>query len=469
WLFYASTEMNPRNPIWRDVPALNSYIARVQAVLQEGSPANDVLLYWPIYDVWHSDQGLNINMTVHHRDWFEKFPVAALAGKLWQNGWTFDFISDRQLAACRPDGVNVKTAGGTRYRAIVVPATIHMPVATAEKLAALAKAGVKVIYDSSLPADVPGLQNLDTRRAALKSALSAAQPAPDVEAALRTTRSQPEPMTPTHGLEFVRRSNATGRWYFITNRTSKPIDDFVELGVPAPGVLILDPLTGRSGAAALRRQGRLSAVRLQLEPGASIILRTLDRYASGPRWQYTNATGDPVSITSPWSVTFLAGGPQLPPPYETKELRPWSAQGPAYEVFGGTAVYKTNFEVPAAGNYLLDLGQVAQSARVRLNGKDLGTVWCAPFRLTAEGVQLNNTLEIEVTSTAANRIRDLDRRKVLWKNFYDINFVNMDYKPFDASNWPLAPSGLQGPVQLTRLSAPAAAAPARKAPARPAK
>jgi len=27
---------------------------------------------------------------------------------------------------------------------------------------------------------------------------------------------------------------------------------------------------------------------------------------------------------------------------------------------------------------------------------------------------------------------------VKWKNFYDINFVGLDYKPFDASNWPLA-------------------------------
>ncbi len=461
WLFYASTEMNPRNPIWHDAPALNSYIERVQSVLQDGIPDNDILLYWPIYDIWHSDKGLNINMTVHHRQWFEDFPVATLADKLWRNGWTFDFISDRQLAACRPDGINVKTAGGTRYRAIVVPATTHMPVATAEKLAALAKAGVKVIYDTALPTDVPGLNNIEARRQALQAALATAKPSPDVEAALRTTRSQPEPMTASHGLEFVRRSNATGRWYFITNRTTKAVDDYVELGVTAPGVLILDPLTGRSGAATLRRQGARPAVRLQLEPGASLILRTLDRYASGPRWQYLAPAGEPLQITTPRSVTFLAGGPELPAPYEARQLKPWSDQGPAYESFGGTAVYKTTLTVPAPGNYILDLGQVSQSARVRLNGKDLGTVWCAPFRLRAEALQLKNELEIEVTSTAANRIRDLDRRKVNWKNFYDINFVNMDYKPFDAANWPITPAGLQGPVQLTRLSAPAT--PARRA------
>ena len=61
-----------------------------------------------------------------------------------------------------------------------------------------------------------------------------------------------------------------------------------------------------------------------------------------------------------------------------------------------------------------------------------------------------NLLEIEVCNVCANRIRDLDRRGVKWKNFHDINFVNIDYKPFDASDWPLAEAGLIGPVTLSR-------------------
>ena len=64
-----------------------------------------------------------------------------------------------------------------------------------------------------------------------------------------------------------------------------------------------------------------------------------------------------------------------------------------------------------------------------------------------------NVLEVEVTNVSANRIRDLDRRGVKWKNFYDINIVNLDYKPFDASNWPLTDSGLLGPVTLTPVTA----------------
>jgi hypothetical protein len=62
-----------------------------------------------------------------------------------------------------------------------------------------------------------------------------------------------------------------------------------------------------------------------------------------------------------------------------------------------------------------------------------------------------NLLEVEVTNVSANRIRDLDQRGVKWKIFHDINIVSdVDsiYKPFDASQWPLTPSGLIGPVML---------------------
>ena len=101
-----------------------------------------------------------------------------------------------------------------------------------------------------------------------------------------------------------------------------------------------------------------------------------------------------------------------------------------------------------------------ESARVELNGRSLGTLWSRPFRVRL-GQALRpgeNVLEVEVTNLPANRIRDLDRRGVPWKRFHDINVVNVDYKPFDASSWPLTDSGLLGPVTLTPLRAPAEAA-----------
>ncbi len=97
WLFYASTEMNPRNPIWRDVPALNAYIARCQAVLQSGQPDNDVLLYWPVADFWSQPDGLVQPMAVGKTEWFENQPIGKTAHELWNKGYAFDYVSDAQL------------------------------------------------------------------------------------------------------------------------------------------------------------------------------------------------------------------------------------------------------------------------------------------------------------------------------------------------------------------------------------
>ena len=140
-------------------------------------------------------------------------------------------------------------------------------------------------------------------------------------------------------------------------------------------------------------------------------------------------------------------------PFSTAKLASWTELGgPEAQSFGGTAFYTLRFDAPSgaqAQRWTLDLGKVVQSARVRLNGKDLGTVFTLPYRVSLEALKpQDNVLEVEVTGTSANRIRDLDVRGVKWKIFYDPNVVNREYKPFDASKWPIAEQGLLGPVTL---------------------
>jgi hypothetical protein len=57
-------------------------------------------------------------------------------------------------------------------------------------------------------------------------------------------------------------------------------------------------------------------------------------------------------------------------------------------------------------------------------------------------------IEVEATDLTANRLWDLDRRKVLGGVFQDIEFVDTRYRSFDASGWPVLDSGLLGPVGL---------------------
>ena len=64
WQFYAASEVNPRNAIWHDLPALNQYIARCQSILAAGAPDNDVLLYWPIHDFWQDSTAMGLYLTM---------------------------------------------------------------------------------------------------------------------------------------------------------------------------------------------------------------------------------------------------------------------------------------------------------------------------------------------------------------------------------------------------------------------
>ncbi|MEO5999530.1 MAG: hypothetical protein ABIN89_22235 [Chitinophagaceae bacterium] len=62
-------------------------------------------------------------------------------------------------------------------------------------------------------------------------------------------------------------------------------------------------------------------------------------------------------------------------------------------------------------------------------------MWSIPFQLRIKKYLKGrtNTITIEVANLMANRIRDMDIKGIVWRNYHEINFVNLQYKPFDAS------------------------------------
>ena len=482
WHFYASLEMNPRNSIWHDVPVLNAYATRCQSILQSGHPDNDILLYWPIYDFWQNPEGRIQQMTVHARAWLEAQPLGEAADTLWKRGYSFDYISDRWLASAKTSSHDIEVPGGL-YRVLVVPSSRLMPDTTLRKLIALAESGATIIFQDRLPSDVPGWGQLEKRRAQFKRSLEQLTSQlttsgklktatlkrglvliGPLEAALQKAAVTRETLFDETGLMCIRRGFPGGRYYFIANRSeSHSVDGWVPLAKPAQSVTIMDPMSGKTGLAALRTQfpDRFS-VRLQLAPGESVVLCCLDASTPGlADWNYWKPEGPAVQLDGNWSVAFLQGGPELPRPFETAHLASWTQLNDTNaQRFAGSALYTTHFDAPSTGQFdgypggwQLDLGSVCQSARVWLNGVALGTLVTPPFRIAPVRLKpTDNVLEVEVTNVSANRIRDLDRRGVRWKNFYDINIVSLDYRPFNAADWPLRDSGLLGPVALTPIT-----------------
>ena len=105
----------------------------------------------------------------------------------------------------------------------------------------------------------------------------------------------------------------------------------------------------------------------------------------------------------------------------------------------------------AADNWILNLGDVRESAKVWLNDNYLGDAWSVPFTLRTGELRDINKLVIQVTNLAANRIRAKEKRGEEWKIFHEINIVDKDYKKLDATLWNPMPSGLLGDVSLTPL------------------
>lgn len=471
WKFYAATHFAPHNTIWRDAPAFFDYITRVQSVLQNSRPDNELLVYWPIYDIWDDTEhgGLFQQLTIHRvSEWLIPSAFYQLVKELIEAGYSVDFISDRQLieATAGPDGIQLT---GGHYKALILPDCERLPASTFQHMLDLAAQGGRVLM-ADLPDEAPGWRDREKRSLALqqlKAELSSAGKESNtsisrgdgkiflgnrIQETLSTIGIQPETVVQS-GLKFLRQKWEHGYYYYFVNHTAKAIDDRIALATRARSAVLMDPQSGRTGLAQLEQ----NEIRLQLLPGEAMIVRTFtDRKIDGPLWHYEDRRVAPIPIDGPWAVTFLDGGPQLPSGFEKNSLSSWTEWSEAAANFSGTARYRTTIPKPAAAadEYLLDLGQVRESARVFLNGKEIGTTWSIPFRVRIDGADFrdgDNQLEIEVTNLGANRIRYMDREGIVWKKFYDTNVVHKTYQPFDASGWPDMPSGLLGPVSLKPL------------------
>ena len=477
WLFYAAVHFTPANPWWTDFATLNRYVARVQAFLQAGKPDNDVLLYFPVYDRY-ADRS---NGLLEHFDGVPASDSSEFrtdAELMLERGYAFDYISDRQLQEVAFADGSLQT-GGAQYRTVVVPDAGYVPLPTMEKLVELARRGASVIVHGDLPFSVPGLGDLENRAARFNELLAepsfeatedpavrvarlgdgAILTGHDLASLLEHARIRREGMVDS-GLRFVRRKDEGGTTYFVVNDGDSAFGGWVALAAGAASAAVYDPMAEVSGFAAHRvgENGR-TEVYLQIPPGESRIVRLLVEAASGRPWSYHRPAGQPREIEGSWTIEFVEGGPELPAAVRASELRSWTELGGgAVRSFSGTARYTTSFARPASGErWVLDLGRVHESARVRLNGREIGTLIGPNYTLTLEANQLReeNRLEVSVTNLMANRIADLDRRGVFWKKFYNVNFPARlsenrgENGLFDASRWTPLPSGLMGPVTLT--------------------
>ena len=466
WLFYASTNYGPSSHFWPHLPLLNQYVERCQSRLQRSKPDNDVLVYFPIHDLWatpaKSDGGIH-QLEVHHVErWLLPLPFGQLGEQLLQRGYAFDYVSDDLLNKLTVDSQGQLKSGASTYRVLLIPRLTYLPETTLTQLEKLARQGVQIVFTDQLPQQAPGFYGHHARSAILQQQgrdlrrLPSVRVSQNVFQTLDSAGIRAERLAPL-GLSFIRKKAGDTTQYFITNLGNRFREGWVAL--LAKGTAIqYDPLTNEHSELHQRtNQTGQNEVFLRVEPGQSRfvdVVRTAVP-ASATSGDMNHSTESIVKLAGPWQLQFGPGKPVLTTTHELPTFVSWTTLGDSALYYSGKAHYVTTFNLPTTAainrSYKLDLGDVREVADVRLNGQSLGTAWCLPYQLTIPANRLRrgaNRLEIDVTNLSANYMRLYDRQHPGWKKFYDINIVDIRYQPFDASKWEPMPSGLLGPVQL---------------------
>ncbi len=449
WGFYASTQLNDRNPIWHHLPALNTYIARVQAVLQSGQPYSDVFLYSPIADPYSEVGGPKLRQNIDGKNWFKGTGLEKTSQSLWDAGVHFDFISDRQIKQ-----LLLTTA---RRHTIVLPSLKRIPLKTAKALDQLAREGAQIIsLEDPQNWIVPGYARNQERQAELNTLVAAALGS----GRIRHTSQQellslaPDTWQSSSNFRCIRRIQENGTHsYFIVNRGDEAATVSIPLPTDQKTCERLDPWTGEIGTVPLQDGGVLN---LTLAPLESTLIQTLAAPSNAnpfPNRVQTLTTEIPLNHN--WTLSFIDGGPTLPKTRKLQNLAPITELGdPELESFAGLLAYQNTFTLnrdQAKQRFTIDLGSLSSSAQLFVNGELIATTIRPPFTLSIPASSLTageNELRIEVATLAENRIRNLDRTGTPWRIFNDINFVNIDYQAFDASEWDIAAYGLFGPVTM---------------------
>lgn len=432
-LFYASMEMSPINPIWHDAPAFFEYIARVQAWMQYGEPDNDLLVYLPMYDIWSEYPGRLLGLDIHKMDKVAPRFIHAV-NSLYAAGYDMDYVSERMIDSIQgvsADGRLISPSGVT-YKALVLPEVHRMPERTQARIAELERQGATIIRIEK--------GNYAEAMAHYPSIL-------------------PEKMRSEYGLKSIRRKNDTGWHYFISDLQAEDVNAWIPLATPAKGAWWFDAVTGKVQAVPVRQTADGDAeVYLSLRSGESGVLQTTMQAVAAQMPKQEGIAIDMTAYTWTLTPTEMTAFGSLES-VQMQGVQPWTSLDSTWQTARGTARYSVEVklsqkQIKQAAGWVLDLGDVRESASVYVNGKRAGTVFAVPYRVDVTPYLHagKNTIEIDVTGLPANHIAEMDRRGIIWRKFKDANIANLKGGKISYyGNWDVMPAGLNSIVRLIPL------------------
>ena len=480
-----------RHQTWWHLSAdYHKYIARCQYVLRQGTPVADILY-----------------LTPEGAPHVFRAPKSAFEGDEVlpdRRGYNFDGCSPKALMelADVKDG-SIVFPGGARYRLLVLPDVKTMTPELLEKIAELLKNGANVVgmppVKSPSLTDYPGCdgkvaemaagiwgslnsemkeKEIQVGKGTLYTGTSYCQPDSgelypnyDITASILEEMNVNQNFKSSGSLRYIHRKTDNRDVYFVSNRTDSVVTDVCKFRVGQGVPELWNPVTGETTVISeFNIENGIASVSLRFEPAQSFfVVFNYDaksaKSSAFPKANF-NETAKSMALEGSWEVTFDTawGGPSK---VIFDSLTDWSVHpDPGIRYYSGSAFYSKNFDLPAGlkdnQTIWLDLGVVKNIARVKLNGKDLGVVWTAPWRVHVPNFvrEKDNRLELEVVNLWGNRM--IGDEQLPYDGVKDGNWPEwlMNNQPrtsgrftfvprqFYKKDSPLQSSGLLGPVTI---------------------
>jgi hypothetical protein len=279
-------------------------------------------------------------------------------------------------------------------------------------------------------------------------------------------------------LRYTHRRDGAVDIYFVANPEERPVAAICTFRASGRQPELWDAVNGE-----IRRLSEFTVkdwrtlVPLRFDPGQSyFVMFRLPLPGTAVAGRNFPEAATVAELSGAWEVSFDPkwGGPEK---VTFPTLADWGQRPEAgIKFYSGTATYRKAFDLTGAtrgSRHYLDLGVVRNMARVRLNGRDLGVAWCAPWRVEITGglKARDNRLEITVANLWPNRLIGDEQlppdcefgaggELVRWPDWLLKNQPRPSLGRYTFTTWRhfskdsrLLPSGLLGPVTVLQLGA----------------
>jgi len=478
WVFYASALINHNQTWWPHYPALATYVARMNYLMQSARYVADIVLYDNLHDARaHYDepaaaQSLTEQDAWHHHDRDPGLDSAAAvarrlqpcADRVQSAGYGFDVINDDALLRHTEILPGVLRGREASYRVLLFYNTESVPPAVLERAREFARAGGRVVAVGRLPGAGVGLVNMASQRHEIARLVEEIwQKGPgiflnslgDLQSWLDRELAPDFRVRGGDGeISFIHRRAAGRDIYFLANSSARQITTELTLRVSGKNVERWEPMNGSVHVMdEYRPQGPVTVIPITVGPWESTVLvfaGSGSKRADAVQAKTQRLARQPAvyPVEGVWEVSF---GEPLNQTFRWQGLRDWLNLAETKD-FSGMATYRIALTLASdfdrSRPTLIELGDVKESADVKVNGKCAGIAFLPPYRVQVTGLLEpgRNQLEIRVANLWSNYILSLPKSPSrIPASGYGLTDVL--YGP---SERPPLSSGLLGPVRVVQ-------------------